>query len=90
MNRRTDRGRRPVAWCLVLCLACGIGLALLQYRPTFGEIQERTPKVTFQSGGARSEIVLLGIARTLERIDARLERIEKEISKRGIATGQAR
>jgi hypothetical protein len=52
------------------------------------DVRESSPPVHFQSGGARSEAVLVEIAASLKRIEARLERME-QMAARWVPEGNA-
>ncbi len=47
--------------------------------PSDADVRETPPRRAFQSGGARSEIVLKEMLAVLQRIDQRLERLEKHV-----------
>lgn len=72
-----------VLW-LVIAVAAGF-LAGSADRPgpqAVAEVRRTPPREAFQSGGERSEVVLREIAATLTRIESRVERIEKSLTKR--------
>ena len=69
---------------LLVVLAGGFltGNSWRQPSVAHAEVRRKPPRETFQSGGARSEVVLREIAATLKRIDSRMERIERVVTEK--------
>lgn len=63
----------PAGWILALALLINAGLPGAHSKPP----QQRTNVPAFRSGAQRSEEVLRDILTVLNRIDGRLERLEK-------------
>jgi hypothetical protein len=75
----TERRRIPVV-CVATIVVASILIVGLRVRDTssaLAETPEPTHRGAFLSGGARSEVVLREIKTILERMDARIARIEK-------------
>jgi hypothetical protein len=69
---------------LLVVLAGGFltGNSWRQPSVAHAEVRRKPPREAFQSGGARSEVVLREIAATLKRIESRMERIERVVTKK--------
>jgi len=69
---------------LLIVLAGGFlaGNSWRQSSVVQAEVRRKPPREAFQSGGARSEVVLREISATLKRIDSRIERIERVVTEK--------
>lgn len=81
MTQMTIAGGARWGWLGTLALAVTLltvtVLGAWQRGAARADVRKAAPQRSFQSGGARSTVVLQEIATTLRRIDARLERIDR-------------
>ncbi len=76
------KSRIRFAIAMTTGIATGIILSMMFHEQTTvqAEVRKTAPRATFSSGAIRSEKVLQDILSTLNRIDSRLERIERAAS----------
>lgn len=74
-------GSRMVVSVALVLIGIFIGATIANPKPAEAEIREGPKQEAYLSGGARSEIVLKRIATVIERMDGRIERIEKILVK---------
>ena len=80
---RSDNSRSWNVGALAIALTAGFlaGTAAGPPPAARADVRRTQPREAFQAGSERNESVLREIAATLNRIDSRVERIEKSLSK---------